>query len=231
MKIQMLVYPGMTPLDLIGPAQAWVRLPAAELQYVWKETGPIPTDAGLSVVATTSFADAWETPDILFVPGGETPSFDLVEDQQTIDFLATRGAKAGWVTSVCTGSLLLGAAGLLTGYRATSHWLVRDELAHFGAIPTPGRWVVDRNRATGGGVTAGIDFGLMLVGLLAGEPQARVTQLMMEYAPEPPYRSGSPEEALPETLAYLRQAWAASGEQRVRAQMIQAGSRHLVEAS
>lgn len=219
MKIQMLVYPGMTPLDLIGPAQAWVRMPDAELQYVWKEAGPIPTDAGLSVVATVGYADAWEAPDILFVPGGETPSFDLVEDDETIRFLASRGAKATWVTSVCTGSLLLGAAGLLTGYKATSHWLVRDELAQFGAFPTPGRWVVDRNRATGGGVTAGIDFGLMLVGLLVGEPRARVTQLMMEYAPQPPYLSGTPEEALPETVAYVRQAWAAGGEQHVRAQM------------
>ena len=219
MKIQMLVYPGMTPLDLIGPAQAWARLPDAELQYVWKTAGPISTDAGLAVVATTSFAETWSDPDILFVPGGEAATFDLLEDRETIDFLAARGEKADWVTSVCTGSLLLGAAGLLTGYQATSHWLMRDELAQFGAIPTAGRWVVDRNRATGGGVTAGIDFGLMLVGLLVGEDRARVTQLMMEYAPSPPFRSGSPEEAKPETLAYVRAAWAAGGEERVRAQI------------
>ena len=219
MKIQMLVYPGMTPLDLIGPAQAWARLPDVEMQYVWKAPGPIATDAGLSVVATTSFSSAWETPDILFVPGGEGPTFDLLEDVETIQFLGSRGRVSGWVTSVCTGSLLLGAAGLLTGYRTTSHWLLRAELARFGATPTADRWVIDRNRATGGGVTAGIDFGLMLVGLLAGEPRARVVQLMMEYAPKPPFRSGSPEEALPETLALVRNGWAGTSEKRVRAQI------------
>ena len=142
-----------------------------------------------------------------------------------IEFLAMRGQKAGWVISVCTGSLLLAAAGLLTGYRATSHWLVLEELAHLGATPTADRWVVDRNRATGGGVTAGIDFGLMLVGLLAGESRARVTQLMMEYAPKPPFSSGSPEEALPETVAAVRGGWAATSEQRVREQIGRAAGR------
>ncbi len=230
MKIQMLVYPGMTPLDLIGPAQAWARLPDAQIQYVWKVPGPVVTDTGLSVVATTAFADAWEAPDILFAPGGQGPAFDLLVDDETIEFLAMRGQKAGWVTSVCTGSLLLAAAGLLTGYRATSHWLMLEELAHLGAIPTAGRWVVDRNRATGGGVTAGIDFGLMLVGLLAGEPRARVTQLMMEYAPKPPFRSGSPEEALPETVAAVRRGWTATSEERVREQIGRAAGRLALSA-
>lgn len=225
MKIQLFVYPGMTPLDLIGPAQAWARLPDVQMQYVWKFQGPIATDAGLAVVATTSFADAWDAPDILFVPGGEAPTFDLMEDAETIRFLASRGNAAKWVTSVCTGSFLLGAAGLLTGYRATSHWLLRDELVRFGATPTAGRWVVDRNRITGGGVTAGIDFGLMLVGMLAGEARARVTQLMMEYAPAPPFRSGSPEEAQPETLAFVRNGWAGTSEKHVQMQIDQAVER------
>ena len=228
MKIQMLVYPGMTPLDLLGPAQAWARLPKVEMQYVWKTPGPVSTDAGLSVVATTAFGDAWEAPDILFAPGGEGPTFDLMEDDETIGFLASRGEKAEWVTSVCTGSILLGAAGLLKGYRATSHWLVRDELTKFGATPTADRWVVDRNRATGGGVTAGIDFGLMLVALLVGEPFARVTQLMMEYAPQPPFQSGSPDEALPETLAFVRKGWEAGGEARVGEQFGRAAAKLLL---
>src|SRR5689334_10895585 len=114
-RIQMLVYPGMTLQDLVGPLQVWSALPGAEIQFAWKSVGPVSTDSGLAVVATTSFADAWAAPDILFAPGGLVPTFDLLEDVEVIDFLRNRGAQAKWVTSVCTGAVLLGGAGLLRG--------------------------------------------------------------------------------------------------------------------
>jgi cyclohexyl-isocyanide hydratase len=219
MKIQFLVYPGMTLLDLVGPAQIWVTWPDVEMQFVWKNVGEIPTDANLAVVATTNFAEAWQTPDILFVPGGEDGTFDLLGDKQVTSFLAARGERAGWVTSVCSGSLVLGAAGLLRGYRATSHWFVRDALALFGATPTAERWVIDRNRATGGGVTAGIDFGLALMARVAGEQFARSAQLQAEYTPDPPFRSGSPAEASAETLAAVRALWAGERAEAIAAKL------------
>ncbi len=163
MRIQMLVYPGMTLQDLVGPLQVWALWPSAEIQFAWKSTGPVSTDSGLAVIATTSLADAWATPDILFAPGGLLPTFELLEDAEVIEFLRNRGEQAQWVTSVCTGAVLLGAAGLLRGYRAATHWFARDSLALFGATPSNERWVIDRNRATGGGVTAGIDFGLAVL--------------------------------------------------------------------
>jgi cyclohexyl-isocyanide hydratase len=211
MRFQMLVYPGMTLLDLVGPAQTWAALPGVEMQFVWKERGPIATDAGLAVIATHSFAESWERPDVLFVPGGTIATFSLFGDDETIAFLAQRGNVASWVTSVCTGAHLLGAAGLLAGYRATSHWSMRDTLARFGATPVDARYVFDRNRATGGGVTAGIDFGLALIAQVLGEAAAREVQLGMEYAPAPPFASGHPREALPETVAAVLARFAADG--------------------
>lgn len=193
MKVMALVYPGMTAQDMVGPITALSALPGYEVQFVWREAGPVQTDSGLSLLATHSFAQAWAAPDVLFTGGGAKPTMDLLADQATIDFLAERGAAAKWVTSVCTGSLLLGAAGLLRGYRAACHWAVGDALAMFGAIPTHDRVVIDRNRATGGGVTAGLDFGITLCGVLAGEPFARVVELMLEYAPAPPHGCGRPE--------------------------------------
>ena len=206
-RIQMLVYPGMTLQDLVGPLQVWASWSGAQIQFAWKSTGPVPTDSGLAVIATTSFADAWATPDILFAPGGLLPTFELLEDAEVIEFLRSRGEQAKWVTSVCTGAVLLGAAGLLRGYRAATHWLARDSLALFGATPSNERWVIDRNRATGGGVTAGIDFGLAVLAHLAGPDLARVVQLALEYSPQPPFRSGTPDEATPQTLATLRTMW------------------------
>jgi cyclohexyl-isocyanide hydratase len=165
-RIQMLVYPGMTLQDLVGPLQVWAAWPGAQIQFAWKSTGPVPTDSGLAVVATTSFADAWPDPDILFAPGGLLPTFELLDDAEVIEFLRKHGEQAKWVTSVCTGAVLLGAAGLLRGYRAATHWFARDSLALFGATPSSERWVIDRNRATGAGVTAGIDFGLAVLSLI-----------------------------------------------------------------
>ena len=224
-RIQMLVYPGMTLQDLVGPLQVWAAWPGAEIQFAWKSTGPVPTDSGLAVLATTSFADAWAAPDILFAPGGLLPTFELLDDEAAIGFLRSRGEQAKWVTSVCTGAVLLGAAGLLRGYRAATHWFARDSLALFGATPASERWVIARNRATGGGVTAGIDFGLALLSHVAGPELARVVQLALEYSPQPPFRSGTPEEATPQTLATLRAAWGGQLGERIQSRVLAASQR------
>jgi cyclohexyl-isocyanide hydratase len=224
-RIQMLVYPGMTLQDLVGPLQVWAAWPGVEIQFAWKNAVPVTTDSGLAVVATTTLEDAWTAPDILFTPGGLLPTFELLDDAAVMDFLRTRGAQAKWVTSVCTGAVLLGGAGLLRGYRAATHWFARDALALFGATPSSDRWVIDRNRATGGGVTAGIDFGLALMAHVAGPELARVTQLALEYAPQPPFRSGTPQEAAPETLAALRAAWGGELSQRIQSKLMSASRR------
>ncbi len=224
-RIQMLVYPGMTLQDLVGPLQVWALWPGAAIQFAWKGAGSVLTDSGLPVVATTSFADAWATPDILFAPGGLLPTFELLEDAEVMEFLRSRGEQAKWVTSVCTGAVLLGAAGLLRGYRAATHWFVRDSLALFGATPSKERWVIDRNRATGGGVTAGIDFGLAVLSHLAGPDLARVVQLALEYSPQPPFRSGTPEEATPQTLATLRTMWGGKLSERIQSRLLAASER------
>src|SRR5258706_12848326 len=204
MKVLALVYPGMTLLDLVGPLQAWSFLPGYEVQYVWHRAGAVPTDCGLSVQATNSFEDAWTDPDVLFVGGGAKPTLDLMGDSAAIAFLADRGSRARWVCSVCTGALLFGAAGLLRGYRAAVHWGARDALSQFGAEPSGERVCIDRNRLTGGGITAGVDFGIKMAGHWAGADTGRVIELIMEYAPEPPYGSGRPEPADAPTLAPAR---------------------------
>lgn len=224
-RLQMLVYPGMTLLDLVGPLQVLAGLPGCEMQFAWKSTGPVPTDSGLSVNATTTFEDAWFAPDILFVPGGFAPTFELLDDLAVIEFLQRQGAGAKWVTSVCSGALLLGAAGLLKGYRASTHWAVHDSLALFGAVPIKERWVIDRNRATGGGVTAGIDFGLALMGQIAGADRARAQQLWLEYSPQPPFRSGTPAQASSETLAAVRASFGGETGQRIQHKLMSASRR------
>ena len=206
MKVLALVYPGMTLLDMVGPLQAWSFLPGYEVQYVWHRSDAVLTDCGLSVQATHSFADAWADPDVLLVGGGAKPTLDLMGDAAAIAFLADRGSRARWVCSVCTGALLLGAAGLLRGYRAAVHWGAREALSQFGAEPSGERVCVDRNRLTGGGITAGIDFGIKMAGLWAGEGTGRVIELIMEYAPQPPFGSGRPELADAQTLAAARAA-------------------------
>jgi cyclohexyl-isocyanide hydratase len=206
MKVLALVYPGMTLLDLVGPMQAWSFLPGYEVQYAWHRPGAVLTDCGLSVQATHSFEHAWTDADVLFVGGGAKPTLDLLSDSATIAFLADRGSRARWVCSVCTGSLLLGAAGLLRGYRAAVHWGAREALNQFGAEPSNERVCVDRNRLTGGGVTAGIDFGIAVAGQWAGEIMGRVIELILEYAPQPPYGTGRPDLADPQTLATARAA-------------------------
>ncbi|MET0683383.1 MAG: DJ-1/PfpI family protein [Casimicrobiaceae bacterium] len=206
MKVLALVYPGMTLLDLVGPLQAWSFLPGYEVQYAWRRAGAVPTDCGLSVQASHSFEDAWADPDVLMVGGGAKPTLDLLSDSAAIAFLADRGSRARWVCSVCTGSLLLGAAGLLRGYRAAVHWGARDALAQFGAEPSNERVCIDRNRLTGGGITAGVDFGIAMAGHWAGESMGRVIELLMEYAPQPPHGTGRPDLADAQTLAAAKAA-------------------------
>ena len=194
LEIGMLLYPGLTLLDLIGPQTVFSWF--ANTHLVWKTKDLVYSDTGIGMQPTCTFESCPRDLDILFVPGGFGQN-QLMSDAEVLAFLADRGPKAKYVTSVCSGSLLLGAAGLLKGYKATSHWAVRDGLSAFGAIPTDARVVVDRNRITGGGVTAGIDFGLVILAKLRGDDAAKLTQLAMEYDPEPPFQAGSPKTAGP----------------------------------
>lgn len=216
--VAFLVYPGVTQLDFTGPAQILSRLGAGKVDYVWKSMDPVPTDAGFSMLPTATFADI-PAADILCVPGG-IACVDMMEDEEVLAWVRQIGGNARWVTSVCTGSLILGAAGLLQGYRAACHWAWRDHLRLFGAEPVAERIVFDRNRVTGGGVTAGIDFAFALTAAVRGEDHARLIQLGLEYDPAPPFDSGSPERAGEALLAAYdrRMASLASGrEERIRA--------------
>ncbi len=193
MAIAFLLFPNVTQLDLTGPAQVLSRLGDVRLDLVAKTLAPVPTDSGFPLTPTATFETA-PTPDILCVPGG-LGTIAAMEDEATLAWLRRAAETATWVTSVCTGSLVLGAAGLLKGYRATSHWASRDQLAYFGAIPVAERVVFDRNRASGGGVTSGIDFALSLTAAIRGEDYAKIVQLSLEYDPHPPFDSGSPDKA------------------------------------
>jgi cyclohexyl-isocyanide hydratase len=194
LEIAMLLYPGLTLLDLIGPATVFSWF--ANIHLVWKTKDLVHSDTGVGVQPNSTFATCPRELDILFVPGGFGQQ-EHMTDAEVLGFLADRAPTAKYVTSVCGGSLLLGAAGLLQGYKATSHWSAREALTAFGAEPVEGRVVVDRNRITGGGVTAGIDFGLVLLAKLRGDEAAKLSQLAMEYDPDPPFDAGSPETAGP----------------------------------
>jgi putative intracellular protease/amidase len=196
-QIGMLLYPGMTALDFVGPQHMFSSLMGAQVHHIAKTMAPVTSDSHLTLVPTTTLKQAPRDLDILFVPGGSDGTLAVMQDAAVLAFLADRGARAKWVTSVCTGSLILGAAGLLKGYRATSHWAMRTVLRDAGAIETEGRVVRDRNRITGAGVSAGLDLGLTLVGLLRDQPYAETVQLLAEYAPEPPYNAGTPRTAPP----------------------------------
>ena len=195
LRIAMLLFPGMTALDVVGPQAFLAGLSPGTLHLVAKAEGPVPSDTGLSLLATTSLAACPGDLDVLFVPGGDgTPA--QMRDPEIRAFLRDRAARAGWIASVCTGSLILGAAGLLDGYRATSHWCVRDAvLPLLGAEPVDERVVFDRNRVTAAGVSAGLDLGLALAARLRGADYARTSQLVAAYAPQPPFRAGTPEDA------------------------------------
>jgi cyclohexyl-isocyanide hydratase len=192
--IVMLLFPGFNALDLVGPMVVMSAMPDARIHLVWKNLEPVRNDRGIGMLPTATFADA-PRPHILFVPGGTMGVLDQMEDRETLDFLRRKGEEADWVTSVCTGSMILGAAGLLEGYRAATHWTTRELLAELGAIPSSDRVVRDRNRVSGGGITAGIDFGLAIAALLHGPERAKAIQLALEYNPEPPFDTGTPERA------------------------------------
>jgi putative intracellular protease/amidase len=190
-QIAMLMYPGMTVMDLIGPQCMFGSLMGAKVHLVAKTLEPVTSDAGVTIVPTATFDTCPRNLDVLFTPGGTDGTLAAAADHETLAFMADRGSRAKYVTSVCSGSLILGAAGLLKGYRATSHWSCRNALAGFGAIPTDARVVQDRNRITGAGVTAGLDFGLMMIGKLRSRFYAECTQLVSEYDPHPPFNAGS----------------------------------------
>jgi cyclohexyl-isocyanide hydratase len=203
LHIGLLVFPRMTQLDMTGPFEVFARIPNANVHLVWKRIEPVMSDKGLTVLPTTTCADCPQL-DIICVPGGPG-QIDLMEDRDIIDFVRRQGARARYVTSVCTGALVLGAAGLLRGYKAATHWASMDNLEHFGAIPCKARVCIDRNRITGGGVTAGIDFGLVVASHLTDRMTAETIQLYMEYDPEPPFAAGSHDTAPAEVLAAFKE--------------------------
>lgn len=201
-EIGMLLYPKVTQLDLTGPYEVLRSLPDARVRTVWKRIEPIEAEGGLTFLPSATFAEASKL-DVVFVPGG-AGQIPLTTDRETLDYLA--GVDARWITSACTGSLLLGAAGLLRGYRAATHWAFMELLPIVGAIPVEDRVVVDRNRITGGGVTAGIDIALRIAAERAGRSVAEAIQLQLEYDPHPPFASGHPRVADPALVSRVRAA-------------------------
>jgi cyclohexyl-isocyanide hydratase len=210
--IGMLIFPKLTQLDMTGPYEVLARLPNTTVHLVAHTLDPVTTDRGLKIVPTTTFADCPPL-DVLMVPGGPGQQ-DLMEDETALEFLRRHAGTAKYVTAVCTGSLVLGAAGLLKGKRATTHWAAIDHLTSLGAIPVSERVVVDGNVVTGAGVASGIDFALKLAAILEGEDVARQIQLQIEYDPAPPFDSGSPRTAAPAIVAALRARLAPLNEQR-----------------
>ena len=213
LEIGMLLYPGLTLLDLFGPQTVFSWF--ANTHLVWKTKDVILSDTGIGVRPTATFETCPRELDVLFVPGGFGQQ-KIMDDSEVLAFLADRAPRSRYVTSVCSGSLLLGAAGLLKGYKATSHWAAREALRMYGAEPVDARVVVDRNRVTGGGVTAGIDFGLVLLAKLRGDDAARLTQLAMEYDPEPPFNAGNPKVAGPAVIEQAMGMMAAEMERQAR---------------
>ncbi|MEM7776378.1 MAG: DJ-1/PfpI family protein [Pseudomonadota bacterium] len=193
--IAFLLYPGFTALDVVGPHYMLAGLMGSRVYMVARQAGEVQSDLPLAIMADTSFEDCPKDLTFIVVPGGSGGTLEAMKDKATIDFVKDRGSRATYVTSVCTGSLILGQAGLLEGYKATSHWVVRDQLAEFGAVPVDERYVIDRNRVTGAGVTAGIDFGLAMVAERRDEFYAKGMQLLAEYDPAPPFNAGTPAKA------------------------------------
>jgi len=211
-RIGMLLFPRLTQLDLTGPYEVLARLPDTVVHLVAHGLEPVKTDRGLMIVPTVTYVDCPPL-DVLVVPGGPGQQ-ELMEDAGVLEFVRRQAAHAQYVTSVCTGSLVLGAAGLLKGKRATCHWAAIDHLTALGAIPVHERVVMDGNVVTCAGVASGIDFALTLAAVLEGELVASEIQLQIEYDPAPPFRSGSPRTATAETVAALRHRLAELNEAR-----------------
>ena len=214
-NIGFLIFPRITQLDFTGPLQVLSRVPGAKTHLIGKRIEPIQSDTVLTITPTTTFADCPQL-DVICVPGG-LGTDALLNDEETLDFLRKQAKAAQYITSVCTGSMVLAAAGLLDGYRATTHWSAIGYLGQLGAIPEKTRVCTDRNRITGGGVTAGIDFALTLVSLMVDRTTAEAIQLQMEYNPAPPFNSGSPDTAPAEVLALLRERGAQNQARRLEA--------------
>lgn len=212
MLIGLFLYPQLTALDAVGPYEVLTRVPDVQVLFVGAAAGPVVAQNGLQLVVDTPYS-ACPQLDALLVPGGPGMSQQL-EDPALLQFLRTQAEGAQWITSVCTGSLILGAAGLLRGYRATTHWRYVDALRDLGAVPVRKRIVADRNRVTAAGVSAGIDMGLFFAARLAGEQTAQAIQLQLEYDPQPPFRSGSPDVADPEIVERVMEATEALYQER-----------------
>ncbi|WP_409188991.1 DJ-1/PfpI family protein [Bradyrhizobium sp. RDM4] len=215
LQIGLLVFPRVTQLDFTGPLQVFSSLAGAAVHLIWKTLDPLPSDSVLMLTPTMTFADCPQL-DVICVPGGFGTDA-LLNDEETLDFVRKQASGAKFVTSVCTGALVLGAAGLLKGYNAATHWSAMELLALFGATPTKTRVCIDRNRVTGGGVTAGIDFALKLVSLLVDRTTAEAIQLRLEYNPAPPFNAGSPDTAPAEVLALMKERIAPSQARRLDA--------------
>ena len=220
MHVVMLAYPMLTQLDLTGPFEVWARFPELSIHLVWKTLDPVDDAFGLRLVPNKTLADCPQA-DVLFVPGGPG-QLALMQDSETLGFLRHQAQNAQWITSVCTGSLVLAAAGLLSGYRATSHWMSIDQLALFDCTPVHERVVRDGNRLTGAGVTSGIDFALTLCAELFGDDRTRGVQLAMEYDPAAPFSTGSPATADAELIERVRAPAAAFQERRRQAAVLAA---------
>jgi cyclohexyl-isocyanide hydratase len=210
--VGMVLFPNLTQLDLTGPYEVFARMPDTVVTLVAETPASVRSERGLTITPDTIFAEATQY-DLLFVPGGIGVNA-MMEHAPMLEFLRMQAAGARFITSVCTGALLLGAAGLLQGYRAATHWLAMDLLPILGAKPVHERVVIDRNRITGGGVTAGIDFGLVVAAELRGRDVAERIQLMMEYSPAPPFTSGSPASADAALIEQARATTSSNREQR-----------------
>ncbi len=221
-SIGLLLFPSLTQLDLTGPYEVFVRAPGTAVHLIWKDLQPVVSDRGMAILPTTTL-DTCPPLDIICIPGGPG-QVGLMDDEDILSFIRTQSQQDRLITQVCTGSLLLGAACLLTGYRATTHWASLELLSLLGATPVSQRIVRDRNRITGAGVTSGIDFALYVVAELFGEAIARNIQLHMEYDPAPPFLCGSPESASEDELKKARAQVAPFMEKRRQA-TIKAASR------
>jgi putative intracellular protease/amidase len=221
-RIVFILYPRLTQLDFTGPYEVLARVPNTEIVIASKEGGALKTEMGLTFADLTKLADV-DGGDMIMIPGGPGQT-EAMQDPEFMAHVKRLGASAKYVTSVCTGSLILAAAGLLTGKRAGSHWAYRELLGAFGAVPDDARVVRDDNAITGGGVTAGIDIALTIAAEIAGDDVAKMIQLAIEYAPAPPFSCGRPETADEKTIAGVKQLFSGFAQQRREAIQKMVGS-------